>query len=72
MKIHVFYDVFCEACGRSLSQDYACGLCDSEKTAEKEALRIGFLEIGGKQLCPACGKKLAVRSATEKKDRSLQ
>lgn len=37
MKVDCLYDVFCDLCGRSMSRDYAVGLCDSVETAVKEA-----------------------------------
>lgn len=61
MKVDAFYDVFCDFCGRSVSRDFACGLCDSAIIAVKEARRMGFRVIGGKRICPACMQRLRVR-----------
>lgn len=66
MKVDVLYDVFCDKCGRSLSKDYASGLFISAGTAEKEAKRLGFFEIGGKRICPACAEKLSLKRVPKK------
>ena len=66
MKVDVLYDIFCDLCGRSLSGDFACGLCFAGADAEKEAKRIGFLEIGGKRICPACAEKLSLKRVPKK------
>ena len=58
MKVSVYYDVICDFCGRSMSYDFKTGLCDSEENAIKEAERVGFSEIAGKPICPACRKKI--------------
>jgi len=60
MKVDCLYDVFCDLCGRSMSRDYAVGLCDSVETAVKEAQRVGFCEIDGKRICPDCLQKFAL------------
>lgn len=54
MKVELLYDVYCDICGRSMSYDFASGLCDSVEAAVKEAFRIGFSEKNGKRSCPVC------------------
>ena len=71
MKVDAFYDVLCDVCGRSMSHDYACGLCDSAETAVKEARRVGFHMIGGKRVCPVCAQSIYVRRIAEEPNGSL-
>ena len=70
MKVDALYDVFCDLCGRKMSSDFLSGLCDSAKDAEKEAFRIGFIEINGKRICPICQKNHSIRLVSVKKKNS--
>ena len=64
MKIHLdtWYDLTCDCCSRSRSEDFGYGMASSKGHLQKAAYKEGWKCRKGKNLCPDCAKKPASTS----------